>query len=420
MRVLVIHDCKQRLDEITQLIVDQVGHRCYVDQAMDMTVGRDFFRRHHYDLAIVDLTIPAMAGNSPASLENADWLLQQAFSGDDLKTPADVIAISRDGNAVESIRNSIGPHVLTVIPEDPAGLWRERLKDKITYVRSTRRSRQLAANSTFDLDVAILTALDEEARPYEDLLGLSPCAELAGARDFLIPSSDGKMKRGILISAGASGQAPAAALTQSVLTQFRPQLIMMTGFCGGVEGKIKLGDVAIFKSSVPWDYGKWTEEKRIDGIIQPKFLPRGEAISIEVGEIQRVVRQLMLDQKPFGDDVRALARLLTSDEITDPVLHSVSAGSGSSVVTSTNMLGSIVQLNDRVHVVDMESFAYYQTCRHTPVRAPDYVCIKAVADFCNGDKDDRLHPVCSTLSAHLAVDIIKRRYNFAITLGGQR
>jgi nucleoside phosphorylase/CheY-like chemotaxis protein len=413
MRVLVVHDRKELLAEVTAFVTDVGGSRCVVDPAEDMVGARDLLRLHHYDLAIVDLTIPPASGIDDIALRNADWLLTQTFEGGDLKTPGDVIAISRDGEAVQGIRNSIGEHVLAVLTEDPDGLWKDRLKEKIAYVRNTQRSRVLATNSAFDMDVAIVTALDKEMRPYETLLEPSLSSDMEGAREFVLNSREGRMRRGILVSVGTSGQAPTAATTQAVLTQFRPQLIIMTGFCGGVEHKLQLGDIAAMRSSAPWDYGKWIEQKMPDGPSVPKFLPRGEAVPIAVAEAERVVRELLERTNLFDADALERVRALSGGAITEPKLRWVAAGSGSSVVTSTNTLGRIVEVNDAIHAVDMESYGFYQTCRRTPVVTPDYICIKGVADFCNGEKDDKLHAACSFLSAWLAIDIIRRHYDFS-------
>jgi nucleoside phosphorylase/CheY-like chemotaxis protein len=412
LRALVVHDREAVLTEISELVQTQLGARCIVDRAKDLVGARELLARYHYDLAVIDLTIPAVTGMEDARLEHADWLLNQAFAGA-LKTPADVIAISLDKDAVQGIRNQIGEHVLAVILEDPDDLWRRQLADKVAYTKNTRRSRLLAANNTFDLDVAIITALDKEMQPYETLLELSACSEMPGTREFIINGRDGTVRRGIVMSAGASGQAPSAAMTQGVLTQFRPRALVMTGFCGGVEGKLDLGDVAVFSSAHPWDYGKWIEIKTSEGETTPKFLPRGVAVSIQVGEFGRVLRDLLVKEPSFSQEFVDTIKGLSNGRITTPKLRSVDAGSGSSVVTSANMLGRIVDVNDGIHAVDMESFGVYHACRNTPALTPDFLCIKAVADFCNGQKNDEFHAACSMASALLAVEILRKHYDFA-------
>lgn len=409
MRVLVIHDRPEIMEEIAGIVLDKGGSRCVIDRARDLVTGRDRFREHHYDLAIVDLTIPVVETMSDTTLQHADWLLTEAFAGLELKTPADVIAISKDGEAVRGIRTRIGEHVLAVITEDPDGLWRSQVSEKLTYVLNTRRSRMLAANSTYDLEVAIITALDKEAHPYHKLLELERSEELSNTWEFTLRSIDEIDLRCVLTSVGRSGQAPAAATTQAVLTQFRPRVILMTGFCGGVESKLALGDVAAFASAAPWDYGKWTEATNEK---VPKFLPRSEAVPIEAGCLAQIVRDLESRSSVLNPAVQRRMQELSGGKVTSSIIKSVAAGSGSSVVTSENMLGRIVETNDAIHAIDMESHGFYYACRHTPVVRPDYLCIKGVADYCNGFKDDALHAVCSELSARVALEILRERYDF--------
>lgn len=163
---------------------------------------------------------------------------------------------------------------------------------------------------------------------------------------------------------------------------------------------------------MPWDYGKWIETKAADGVVTPKFLPRGEPVPVKVGEFAQILRMLLDKGQPFDRAEIDRVNVLSEGKITQPVLRRVAAGSGSSVVTSTNTLGRIVEVNDGIHAVDMESYGFYHACRHTPVPTPDYICIKGVADFCNGEKGDELHAACSRLSAWLAVEIIRKHYDF--------
>lgn len=407
----MVHDRAERLEEIAKIVAAHGGARCVVHRARDMMEGRDRLRDNHYDLAIVDLTIPAVHNMADTGIQNADWLLRAAFEGPDLKTPADVIAISVDGEAVRLIRSKIGEHVLAVITEDPNGEWRAQLSEKLNYVRNTRRSRMLAANSTHDIDVALITALDKEALPYHKLLELTASEDLASTWEFNLRTNDEVDLRGTLTSVGRSGQAPAAAMTQAILTQFRPKIILMTGFCGAVKGKLAHGDVAAFASSVPWDYGKWVESSTPEGKV-PRFLPRADVVPIPALQLERIARVLDGRATLCSSEIQSKAEYESGGRIVSSIIKLVQAGSGSSVVTSENALGRIVETNDAIHAIDMESHGFYHSCRHTPVIRPDYLCIKAVADYCNGFKDDTLHAVCSELSARVAIEIVRERFDF--------
>jgi nucleoside phosphorylase len=64
------------------------------------------------------------------------------------------------------------------------------------------------------------------------------------------------------------------------------------------------------------------------------------------------------------------------------------------------------------HAVDMESYGFYYACLHTSVVRPDFICIKGVADHCNGEKDSKWHAPCSLLSASVTLDILRNHYDF--------
>ena len=407
MRILIIHDRSDVATTIHQLVAAET--KCEVEIVDNVFNAQNKMRQYWYDLAIVDLTLPIARRLPEAKLEYAEALLKEMFEGDELKTPADVIGISRDGDAVTAISTSIGQHVLAVITEDPDGAWHGPLLEKVRYVQNSRRGRLLAAATVHEIDAFIITALDKEARPYRDLLELTPCDEFEGATQFSFNSRNGHAKRGVLISAGKSGQVPSASLAQAVITQLRPRLAIMTGFCGGVARRIDLGDVAMFTSAAAWDYGKW--EEGADGEA-PKFLARPDALNIPVGMAAAAVRALSEQRHVFDDTTNAAVGKMLGRLDKRPQVKAVAAGSGSAVVTSEIVLSRIVDLNENIHAIDMESYGFYHACLNTSVVRPDFICIKGVADHCNGNKNSKLHEPCSFLSATLAIEMLRNRYDF--------
>lgn len=408
MRVLVVHDRNEVATAIQQLILGELA--CPIDVVGDVFAAKDHMRQRSYDLAIIDLTLPVMAGLSETRLEYVEALLNEIFEGDELKTPGDLIGISRDGDAVDAIRSSIGQHLLAVISEDPENVWYGRLIDKIRYLKNSRRGRLLAATTVHEVDAFIITALDKEFRPYRELLELRPCEEFSGASEFSFVARDGHAKRGVLISAGRSGQVPSASLAQAVITQLRPRVAIMTGFCGGVAKRMALGDIAMFTSVAAWDYGKW--EDGADGK-QPQFRARPDALNIPQGRAAEVVRALADQRSVFNDEEIGIAARLLGRLENEPEAKAVGAGSGSAVVTSEVILSQIVDLNENIHAIDMESYGFYHACLHASVVRPDFVCIKGVADHCNGHKNSEWHDPCSFLSATLALNVLRNRYDFS-------
>ena len=135
------------------------------------------------------------------------------------------------------MNTSLGPHVTVAIPEDEKGDWRRYLSDKIKYASRAAVTRQISINQHFLYDALVVTALDKKFEPYKDKFDFNDIRHFAGAQEFIFPDKEGASRRGVAYSIGKSGQARASSITQSLLTSFRPRLALMSGLCGGVEGK---------------------------------------------------------------------------------------------------------------------------------------------------------------------------------------
>lgn len=412
MRVLVIHDRPEIGHQLQQIAHQTVGSTTETEVVEDVLSARDRLKSRFYDLVVVDLTLPIKQGKAAPSLENTQILLDEIFEGAEVRTPADVLGISKDPSVLEGVRTNIGQHLMACLEEDAAGTWKEAFKAKVQYLMRARNARRLVANSSHDLDVVLVTALDKEAQPYSEFLELSPSEELKGSKDFVFSDKSGKVRRGILHSIGQAGQSACGSATQALLTQFRPKLIMLTGFCGGVEARVNFGDLVAFVASSAWDYGKWEEMKDASGVSTTVFRPRPMAINCPENGVREIVRKLMAGG--FQPQPDALSDVIKASDgkITEWKLRLRGAGSGSAVVTSGETLQSIIDRDEEIWAIDMESYAFYHACRNTPVLAPDFICLKAVADHCNGEKDSKFHAPCSAISARLAHEIITHHYDF--------
>lgn len=408
MKVAIIHDRSDVADEIEAVIRERAdGSNFRIDRAYDMLTARDLLRANFYDLAVIDLTLPVRMGRGEPTLTNAELLLAEIFETGDVRVPSDILGISLDPDVLRLVRTSVGQHLMGCLYEDPADVWKDDLAAKIRYVLAAGRARRLVANSQHDVDLLVVTALDKEAAPYHRLFETSACDEHRDTHQFDFMDAAGDMRRGILFSVGGSGQAPTGSATQSLLTQFRPRLALMSGFCGGVNGRTNLGDAVAFKSSAAWDYGKWEDVPDST----PIFKPRPGALNIPIRGVRETIRTMTNSYVADDDTIGAVTRE-SGGLVTQWRLMKEAAGSGSAVITSSEKLDEITRGDDAIRVVDMESYAFYHACLNTPVLPPDFVCIKAVADHCNGDKDDRLHAACSLISASIVRHVVTKVHRF--------
>ena len=405
MNVLVVHD----REEIGEQIVEIVKEQCRfvaVELVLDASTARNRLASTFYDLLILDLTIPHVnPGN--ASLEIAEGLLEELVASGMLMVPGSVLGITQDEFALDAIQNNIGPHLMAVVSEDVDGMWRKHLGDRIQYAFRSSASKTRSLLTKYDFDLLIVTALDKEVAPYRKLFDLKPYPPIPGVQQFVFTDRDGIPRRGASYAIGRAGQPSAASETQGLLSQLRPRLAMMTGFCGGGPGKTKLGQILFAESSLDWDYGKWKPFKQV-----AKLYSRPEPVGIRNSAIHRIGRQIVEEGISDPEPLQTGLAYLSKSEITEVLFDLTPFASGSAVIGDANVLTSIKSLNDSVGGVDMESFGFYYACRYALAAKPEFICIKAVADECGPDKDDRLHQACSFASASVAKSICTIYWDF--------
>lgn len=428
MRALVIHDREKVANKISQIAIDAGVEPRLLTVVDDGTSARSALRESIFDLVIIDLTLPHIKGIDAPSYQTADNLLKEIFLLEELKVPGDIIAITKSIEALELISTSVGPHVMTTIEEDDESLWETHLKEKIEYARRAAGTRQLSMNSTYDYDCLIVTALDKELAPFKDEYDFTAHPLFDGAFTFQFPDRTDTLRRAVAFSIGKSGEARAASYTQSLLAVFKPRFALMVGICGGVKGKIKLGDIVFSEAAIDWDYGKWDEPvgENVDAAtgdpahnptptpkVEPRFAARPGPISISGSKSHRASRALIEGSTYLEPAFLKRIQEVSLGLITSPTPHIAPMASGSSVVGSDVILERVRTLNDAIRGVDMECFGFYFAASYTHVARPEFLCIKSVSDFSNGTKDDKYHPGASFAAAAYGQLMIEKFWDFS-------
>ena len=111
-------------------------------------------------------------------------------------------------------------------------------------------------------------------------------------------------------------------------------------------------------------------------------------IGIDGSSTHRAARAL-IDGR-FNEDAAIVrdVKLRSKGKIDSFAIHLSPAASGSAVVTDETVVKQIRGLNEAIRAVDMESYGFYFACSQTFVVKPHFICMKSVADFCNGEKGD--------------------------------
>ena len=403
MNILIIHDREEIRKEILKLCRAILGEVGIIKEACDYISARDALSDHIFDLAIIDLTLPHMEGKFSADYETAHGLIVEIMESSTISAPGDFIGVTRDAAAAQSISGNIGSHLMAIIEESETGEWKQQLGDRVAYVQRSRTSRQLSLVSHYDYDACIITALDVELRPYHDIFQISEDSFFPGAYRFVYTDGSGTVRRGIVYSIGRAGPASAASGTQALLIWYRPRLLLMSGFCGSIKREYKLGDMVIFETVFDWDFGKW-RPKRFG---RSEFHARPDPIGIRDLRIHGLARRVAADGIPEFAGVIDRATELSPKLDRTLSFHLGPAASGAALVANPSIIKRIRGLNEAIGAVDMESYGVYMAARMTPGPRPEYIVVKAVADYCDVKKNDDFQEGCSLLSAEVISHILK-------------
>ena len=403
MNILVIHDRDEIRKKIVELCCSTLDGDCSIVEACDYISARDVLANSIFDLAIIDLTLPHVKGKFTPNYDTSYGLIMEIMESSTVCAPGDFIGVTRDAAAATSIGGNIGPHLMGIIEETEDGNWKQQLEDRVNYVRRSRQSRQLSLNSHYDYDACIITALDVELHPYRDIFEISEDRFFPGAYKFVYTDRSGEIKRGIVCSIGRAGPAGAASKTQALLIWYRPRLLLMSGFCGGIKKELRLGDIAIFETVFDWDYGKWVY-RWFSGT---SFYPRPDPIGIRDLRIHGLARRIAADGIPEFQKAIERAIQLSPNMPSSAAFRLVPAASGSAVVTNPRIVKRIKGLNEAIGAIDMESYGVYLAARMSPGPRPEYLVVKAVSDYCDIKKNDDLQAGCSLLLAEVISYILK-------------
>src|SRR5690606_15312425 len=95
--------------QLEELFIQSGFDASDIDIAGDAQSAAEALRANRYAIAVVDLTLPYIKGRQ-ASFVAVENLLLEIFETDSLNTPADIIGITKESDAVVSTSKLIGSH----------------------------------------------------------------------------------------------------------------------------------------------------------------------------------------------------------------------------------------------------------------------------------------------------------------------
>jgi nucleoside phosphorylase len=393
IKVLLVEDDPGKLSEYLKLLADSGVASSQTEVAQNGLDARDKLRTTRYNLMILDLALPMRSGENPASSAGVD-LLDELADRPGYYRPSHIVGVTAYEELSNSFEEAFADRMLILLHYDPGSeRWRSQL---MTLLHDLQRVEKAQAPAGYGKDVCIVTALrDPELLAIRDLpYGFGQARLLDNITYFHegVLETAGEAYSIVASAAPSMGLVPAALHASKLVNEFRPRLLIMTGICAGVSGKVNPGDIILANPAWEWQSGKRVV---VDGEVRFQSDPR----QLDVD------RSITARFEQMMDDPSVWAGIMGGWRGTKPAtpLKGVIGplASGSVVAADGTTIRDIQQTQHRKLVgLEMEIYGVYAAAREFPANSPLTFALKAVSDLADAEKTDDYQSYAAYTSAN--------------------
>lgn len=401
MKILVVEDNEQKMAEICSciremdIIVDVEKKHCI---ASCIT----FLAQEQVDILILDAQLPAREGQKDILKDGGRIIIESIINTREIKRPKKLIYLSAYPEALEEEVGSF-PQTAILYRQDSIE-WKTKLIDNIKfYVESVQQDRR-----RFKYDVAIITATPIE---YEKMHMLSKdWREILFQGDSAYYEETCWRRKGhdykvIGCKLNQMGMPAAATVTTKLIEQFIPRYVVICGIAGGVEKEAKHGDIIV--ATKVWDYcsGKYDVSQGDGGDDLESAIRNFKPTSNSVNANSRITNMQDKDYKYLLNKI--FREYIPSKMQKPPKIWWGSFACGSSVIKNRAIIDEMILKFDRKTLgIDMESYGVFYAVENAVAPQPKAVCVKAISDFADRDKNNDYQDYAATISAKFSKEFV--------------
>lgn len=238
------------------------------------------------------------------------------------------------------------------------------------------------------IDVGILCVVEVERRALEIIFGEpDPTQSLSVGLDLYrrttLVSGSGKTLAEVWWSEiGAMGNASAAAATTRFLHVFRPRLMILVGIAGGLEGRVKLGDVII--PDMIWYYELARREE--EELPRPATFKLKNPLDRILGQQEHLSKNWFSRAVELGTRADFLPSAQAESAVAPQVHTRCVLASGEKLLADGKTLANLQHAgHEKIRATDMESAGFALACEGVGDKVP-WLVVRGVSDFSNFDK----------------------------------
>lgn len=397
MDILIVDDQPARLRGlIERLEAAGFGGTTLVQNAM---AAREEMAQARFDLLVLDICLPNRPVDEPSNQSSVD-LLSDILQGDSLCKPRRILGLSAYDESAAIVAELFKDYTWGLVryAADHDG-WIDQIVNAAAFAREEPGRAQ---TRTYLSDVAFLTALRipeydallrngwtwEPAKPLDNVLFVQHAAFQSGGRTFHAHAA----------VAPRMGMVSSALIAAKLIEHLRPRLLVMTGVCAGVSGKVQLGDVLFADPS--WDYqsGKRVKDGGSTGFsIDPHQLDVAASLRAHADQLRA--------DRVF---LRSVRDAWQGDAPGELNLSIGPVASGSAVLADGASLDEIKRQQRTLIGIEMEIYGLFAAAHLAPDPQPMPAAFKAVCDFADPDKSDVNQRYAAYTSACVATAFLER------------
>lgn len=395
MKLIIVDDSHSKVELLRQAI-SIAGVEVDITHETNAAGARKRLRNEQFDLLLIDLQLPDVAGSVPnqtGGLDFFDLLVVDPKAA----LPAEILFVTSEDSLVSTGRSAVehrGSALCVVSTTNES--WKQVLVGQIKL--ADRR----ACRKTVTADAVVITALSSELDAVLALefgwgqyrLDGDPTIYYKGT--FII---DNQERTVIAASALRKGMAASAALATKMVLKFQPKIIAMTGICAGVKDKVGLGDVIVGNPTWDWGSGKHAEDDKGSAIF--KLSPKQSDLNLQILNLCHEISR----SQNFKRSVRA--NWVKAFPPFEFACHIGPMASGASVVASSSVAEDILKQNRDLIAIEMEAFAVMVAGEYATSVPLHSVAIKSVCDFADKEKQDDWQPFAAYTSAQFTAELFK-------------